>query len=113
MADGCSIDEQKLDANLQLFKAEVHCFCRDGRFYVLDVAGMRVHDLSALEARILLMTDDAVSALNSRSEKDSQIADAICDLQKQGMLNSSKLEYIPEFEKPDLAISNLMLNLSE
>ena len=59
------------------------------------------------------MTDDAISAINSSLEKDLLIARAICDLQEKGLLNSIEQKINPMFKGSDLALSNLMLNLSE
>ncbi len=102
-----------MDGNLQLSRVEAHLFSRDGRVYALDVAGMRVHDLSARESQILSMADDAIPSINSRSEDDPQTAKAIGDLQEKGLLKSGREKAIPRFERADPALSNLMMNLSE
>ncbi|RQW78516.1 MAG: 4Fe-4S cluster-binding domain-containing protein, partial [Methanothrix sp.] len=112
MADSRNIGDQKINEESRLFKAEVHCFCQDGRFYALDVARTMVFDLSPFESSILLMTDDAFSALNSHSEKDPALTEAVQDLQKKGLLHLNRQEFIPKFTGTNLEIGNLMLNLS-
>jgi uncharacterized protein len=74
---------------------------------------MRVHDLSSAEAAILSMSDDAFSVISSYPEKDQQTAKAMGDLQEKGLLRAERDMIPPRFVRTDLALSNLMVNLSE
>lgn len=101
-----------MNDKMQLSRVQTHLFSRNGRFYALDVARMRVHDLSESEAAILSMSDEAFSSI-LHLKNDPLIAKAIGDLQEKDLVGTDREMVPPRFVRTDLDLSNLMVNLSE
>jgi len=103
----------------QWYKAEAHCFYRNGGWFALDVPRMLVFDLSLLEAKILGLPGEKIDLLNTgRSELShrfscAEVTQALSNLEKRQLLRRTPEQPLPTTRKVALEISTLELNIAQ
>lgn len=93
----------------RVFKAEVHCFYRNGSWYALDVRRMLVFDLSPLEAEILALPDKEIALL----KLNPQFVRALSNLEEKQLLRHTPEQPLPVKREVSPEIDTLELNIAQ
>jgi uncharacterized protein len=93
----------------RLFKAEVHCFHRNGSWYALDVRRMFVFDLSPLEAEILALPEREIAVM----KLNQQLVPTLNNLEKKGLLRHTPEQPLPVKREVSPEIDTLELNIAQ
>ena len=96
-------------AESRMFKAEVHCFYRNGNGYALDVRRMLVFDLSPLEAEILALPDNEIALM----KLNQQFVRTLNNLEKKGLLRHTPEQPLPVKREVSPEIDTLELNIAQ
>ena len=93
----------------RMFKAEVHCFYRNGNGYALDVRRMLVFDLSPLEAEILALPEREIAVM----KLNQQFVLTLNNLEKKGLLRHTPEQPLPVKREVSPEIDTLELNIAQ
>ena len=92
----------------RIFKAEVHCFYRNGGWYALDVRRMRVFNLSPREAEILSLPEREIAMM----KPSQQFVQTLSSLEKKGLLRQEQ-QPLPVKRDMSPEIDTLELNIAQ